>query len=169
MAAYSVTTSNWNSAAFWSSISQTGSGHTLDFSGLPSNFTISYDTDTGAVTISDGSTTYVIGDSSYTGTADATLGGTTSWHFFTSLSFNSGPTYVAGSYNGDVVTSGAGNDTIFANAGADSINAGDGDNIVNSGPDNDTVVTGSGADQIFTGDGNDSVIAGDGNDWGCPG
>lgn len=165
MAAYSVTTSNWNSAAFWSSISQTGSGHTLDFSGLPSNFTISYDTDTGAVTISDGSTTYVIGDSSYTGTADATLGGTTSWHFFTSLSFNSGPTYVAGSYNGDVVTSGAGNDTIFANAGADSINAGDGDNIVNSGPDNDTVVTGSGADQIFTGDGNDSVIAGDGNDY----
>ncbi|MCR9108822.1 hypothetical protein [uncultured Marivita sp.] len=57
MASYSVTTSNWNSPVFWASISQTGSVHTLDLSGLPSNFTISYDTDTGTVTIADGSKT----------------------------------------------------------------------------------------------------------------
>lgn len=61
---YTVTAANWNDPAFWSSISETTSGHTLDFSGLPSNFTVNFDPTVGNVlTIDDGTTSFVIGSS----------------------------------------------------------------------------------------------------------
>ncbi|WP_137701256.1 beta strand repeat-containing protein [Marimonas lutisalis] len=165
MATYSVTTSNWNSPAFWASVSQAGPGHVLDFSSLPSNYTVSYDTDTGAVTISEGTSSFVVGDTSYAGTPDASLGGTTIWHYFTTLSFGDGDHYVAGGYNGEVITTGSGDDTIFANGGADTVNAGDGNNVVYSGPDADSVTSGSGLDTILAGDGNDTVSSGAGDDF----
>ena len=77
MATYLVTTSNWNSPAFWSGISHGTSGHSLDFSTLPANFTVVYDTDTNSLALTDGSTTFIIGDVGFSGSPDATLGGTT--------------------------------------------------------------------------------------------
>jgi Ca2+-binding RTX toxin-like protein len=165
MATYTVTTSNWNSAAFWSGINQGTSGHTLDFSGLGAGFAVTYDTDADAVTISDGATSFVIGDVNYTGTADATLGGTTVWDNFTILNFGDAGYRIAGGFNGEVITTGLGNDTVFGNAGNDSITAGDGNNVVYGGTDNDTILTGAGEDQIFGEAGNDSINAGDANDF----
>lgn len=164
MAIYSVTTSNWNSPAFWSGINQGVSGHTLDFSALGGGFTVNYDTDTNSVTISDGAASFVIGDQDFAGTADATLGGTTIWDYFTTLVFAGGGHYIAAGFNGEIITTGAGHDTIYANGGADSIEAGDGNNVVYGGSGNDTVVSGAGTDQIYGGDGDDSLLSGDGTD-----
>lgn len=49
MATYTVTTSNWNSPAFWSGVSEGAGGHELDFSGLGSDYTVEHDVFSGQI------------------------------------------------------------------------------------------------------------------------
>ncbi|TCP44298.1 Hint domain-containing protein [Rhodovulum marinum] len=131
MATYSVTTANWNDPAFWSSISQGTAGHTLDFSALPASYSVFVDPVTGTITLSDGATTFVVGEAGYGGTADATLGGTTLLSYFTGL------------------TGGAGNDTLWGTAGNDTLSGRAGDDILRGGTGNDRLLGGDGADTIL--------------------
>ena len=62
MASYLVTTTNWNSSSFWSGIAETSEGHSLDFSGLPSSYSVDFDEAAEVVTISDGTTTFTVGE-----------------------------------------------------------------------------------------------------------
>ena len=77
MAVVTVTQLNWNDPFFWASISETSGGHKLDLSTLPSNFDVSADKATGTVTLTDGATTFTVGEAGYGGSSDATLGGGT--------------------------------------------------------------------------------------------
>ncbi|MCR9108951.1 Hint domain-containing protein [Marivita sp. XM-24bin2] len=165
MATYFVTSSNWNSSAFWSGINQSSSGHTLDFTGLASNFTIDFNADTGLVSISDGISTFLIGDATYGGSADAFLGGTTSWDFFTYLRLNSGENTVVTGSAADLITGDAGDDLINSGDGNDSIYGGTGDLLSpDSGSGNDTIFAGGGSDLVRGEDGNDSLSGEAGND-----
>lgn len=87
MTVYVVTTTNWNDPAFWSSIDQVGAGHTLDFSGLTSAYSITWDPTTGQLFISDGTTSFKVEDSTNPSgpPPDATLGGTTKWSLFRNI------------------------------------------------------------------------------------
>ncbi|WP_299723521.1 Hint domain-containing protein [uncultured Tateyamaria sp.] len=191
MATYTVTTSNWNNASFWSSISQSGPGHTLDFSALPSNFSVDFWPDASRIVISDGTSSFVIGDSDYGGSADATMGGSTQLEYFTNVRGSQGDDYTDGGGNNDTIYGNSGNDTltghegndsieggdgndeIYGGQGSDDINAGDGNDTVSGGSDNDTINGDAGGDSIFgdTGEdrvsggaGSDRVYGGDGND-----
>ncbi|THH38648.1 hypothetical protein E4Z66_03505 [Aliishimia ponticola] len=124
MTTYVVTTSNWNSAAFWNAIDESSSGHAIDFSGLPSTYLITVDSDNGRLTIDDGTTTYVVEDTSGTGPADATLGGATLFEYFDSFS------------------GGAGDDDIYGGSGDDTISGGDGVNVL-EGEDGDDYLIGN--------------------------
>lgn len=85
MSVYAVDSTNWDDPSFWAAISETSGGHTLDFSGLGPNFTLIFDPWLGTIQISDGSTAFLIGDATYGGGSDASLGGTTTLSFFTSV------------------------------------------------------------------------------------
>ncbi|CUH78600.1 Hint domain-containing protein [Tropicibacter naphthalenivorans] len=147
MATYTVTTTNWNSAVFWSGISEATGGHTLDFSGLGSGYTVNFNETLGEVTISDGATIFVVGDASATGGPyGASLGGGTVFDFF------------------DTILGSQGNDTIDSGTGDENIVAGGGDDVVVDNAGNDTIDTGTGDDTIFVASGADSVLAGDGSD-----
>ena len=113
MTVYVVTTANWNSPAFWSSISETLAGHTLDFSGLPSTYSVNYQNSLNYFTISDGSTIYTIGDSSYGGAADAVLGGTTVLDYFNVLEFSQGDDRAFGTSANDTIDGNGGDDTLM--------------------------------------------------------
>lgn len=63
MSKYTVTAANWNSAAFWSSISEGSGGHALDFGALGSAYSVSFDQANARITLSDGSTTSIAKDS----------------------------------------------------------------------------------------------------------
>lgn len=76
MTEYAVTTTTWNDPGFWASVNETGSGHTLDFSGLPSGYSVSIDQSAQQISISDGATQFTVGEPGDTG-ADATFGGAT--------------------------------------------------------------------------------------------
>ncbi len=75
MTVYTVTPTNWDDPAFWSGISESRSGHTIDFSGLPVNFTVNVDMDSGLATLDNGLSVFSIGDANYIGPANVTLGG----------------------------------------------------------------------------------------------
>lgn len=108
LAVFAVTTANWNDPSFWSSISLTGTGNTLDFSGLSANFEVLFSAETGEITLTDGTTTFTIGDASATGGPyDATLGGSTVLEHF------------------DTVHGGAGYNQIVPHLGDDTIYGGD--------------------------------------------
>ncbi|EBA07743.1 Hint domain-containing protein [Sagittula stellata] len=152
MATYVVTTSNWNQPSFWSGISA-ASGDTLDLSALGAAYSVDVDLATNMVTISDGVTTFSIGDAGSTGT-DAQLGSG-------SVDFFDGQFGTAGD---DTLDGGAGNDSLNGQAGDDSITGGTGD---------DTLIGGAGDDQLFGQDdgdffrvedgfGADTVVGGEG-------
>ena len=142
MTTYVVTTSNWNDPFFWSSISESGPGHTLDFSALSSNFSINFDADGNTTALSDGTTTFTIGEPG-TGGTDANLGGTSDWSFF------------------NTVFGSQGDDTQFGGTGLDVLSSERGDDSLFGGGDNDTLNAGTGNDYLEGGDGNDELV-GDG-------
>ncbi|MGJ8594585.1 Hint domain-containing protein [Sulfitobacter sp.] len=140
MAAYTVTTSNWNDPGFWSSISEGSSGQTLDFSALPSNFTIGFDPATNALTIGDGSTTFVVRDAGGSGPSDAVLGGGTLFSFFTNLIGSAGNDSFRGTSADEYFDGGGGNDTLYGEGGNDTLVGGDGVNILEGGIGDDSLV-----------------------------
>src|SRR6056297_4248079 len=118
MATYTVTTSNWNSTAFWSGIFESASGHTLDFSGLGAGFTLDSNAFTGIITMSDGATTFTVGEAGVTGT-DANFGGTTQLDYFTTISGTQGDDTADGTSADDVLDGNAGDDLFWGGDGAD--------------------------------------------------
>ena len=179
MATYVVTTSNWNDPAFWAGLSPVNDD-ALDFTALGPTYSIDFDLATRHLTLSDGTTTFVVGDPGDT-SADAQLGGTDVLafdRFFTGdgahgfalgsdvhvvVSGNGNDTVSAGDGN-DTVDAGAGSDSLDLGTGADSADAGAGNDTVLGGDGNDTILGQGGADVIDGGGGGDSVDAGDGND-----
>ncbi len=173
MATYSVTTTNWNSAAFWSAINESAVGHTLDFSGLPSSYTVVLDEAAGTVTLSDGFSSFVVGDSGSTASVDATMGGSTSLTFFDDIQGNGGADVidsgtgddtVDGSGGDDDISSGDGADFVTGGTGADTIDGGDGDDTLIGGSENDEINSGAGADQVAGGTGADTITNASGED-----
>jgi len=159
MTTYVVTPSNWNTAAFWQSISETTAGHTLDFSALGPGFTLQFDQTTGLIVLSDGATSFSVGEPGATGT-DANLGGTTQLDFFTDVVGTQGEDIFVGTSSSDTVIGGNGNDTLEGNAGDDSVDGGEGDDLVLGGSGNDEVRGGLGADTLRGGDGDDQLFGG---------
>lgn len=150
MTVFAVTTSNWNSPAFWSSINVTTGRHVLDFSGLPSNFNLIFDPTTDMFTMSDGATSFVVTDDNYAGPPmDASLGGTTVLSFF-SLVGTGGDDDWWGDNSAETIDGGAGNDTLLGWYGNDSILGGAGDDSIQGQFGNDTVDGGAGSDMIET-------------------
>ena len=147
MATYTVTSLNWNSAAFWSGITESAGGHTLDFSALGAGYTVTFNETLGEITLSDGATLFRIGDTGAAGGPyDATLGGATLVEYFDT---------VIGSAAGVTITSGTGDESVASGDGAD---------ILYDGAGNDTLDAGTGDDTVYAAGGNDSIVAGDGND-----
>ncbi|WP_326295436.1 Hint domain-containing protein [Mesobacterium hydrothermale] len=151
---YTVTTANWNDPTFWSGISEAAAGHTLDFSALGAGYTIDFDTTPGLLTLSDGTTTYAVGESGYVGATDTTLGGATLFDFFTTLSGTGGDDTLTGSDADDVISGNAGADVFHGGLGADQMSGGDGDDVfvVEDGYGDDTIIGGD------TGESNGDVI-----------
>lgn len=157
MATYTVTALNWNSASFWNSISEGTSGHTLDFSGLGSGFSVSHISGAGELVISDGTTTYTVGDIWYTGTSDAQLGGSTQFEAFTTMLLPDGSDYYAGSDRDETIDLGGGADTVFTSDGTDTVTGIDGDDFVNLGAGDEAISATGGNNTILGGDGNDTL------------
>lgn len=153
MATYTVTTSNWNDPAFWSAISETGPGHTLDFSALPSNFDVDVWPDDSRIIIDDGTTTFTIGDSDYSGTENTSFGGSTQLEYFTNVVGTQGGDLIDGDENADTIQGQAGNDVLVGNGGNDEL-YGDGGN--------DTLTGNAGNDTLYGNGGNDSLVGGTG-------
>ncbi len=133
MAVYVVDSSNWDDPSFWAGISEASSGHSLDFSALGGLFSLEFNPWTGAVTLSDGTSTFTIGDASYAGGgSDASLGGATLLSYFTT------------------VTGTQGNDTLHSSSGAQNLSGGAGDDrfVLYDGFGNDTIDGGSGTNTI---------------------
>ena len=103
LANFIVTASNWNSAAFWNGIDVSGPGHTLDFSALPSNFSVDFYPAATRILVSDGTNFFIIGDSDYGGGTAATMAGTTQLEFFTTVIGSDGNDMVDGGVNDDTV------------------------------------------------------------------
>lgn len=170
MTIYTVTTSNWNNPAFWSGINETTTGHTLDFTALGAGYTVTYDAESDNVVIDDGATSFTIGDSGFTGTADATLGGTTVWDFFTTLSFPEADDYIVGSDNADTINGGDGDDSIDGGGGNDWIEGStedgsiSGNSVLLGGSGNDTIFARAGDDVLSGGADADILLGGTGND-----
>ncbi len=191
MAVYSITTTNWNDPSFWATVNETGSGQTLDFWALPSTYSIVYDPEGGALTISDGTTSFVIGDSGYGGTPDATLGGSTQFSYLNIVYGSQGDDSFTGTAGSDTISGGGGNDSIDGGAGDDTLDGGDGNDTISGGDGidslhgglgddllkggaggdilygdegADTILGGDGDDLIYAGEGDDRIVAGAGND-----
>lgn len=173
MAIYIVTASNWNSAAFWSGITETGTGHTLDFSALDATYSVSVNQTTGVVTIVNGFDGYTVGEAGVTG-VNANFGGTTLLDYFTTISGAQSGDQVTGSAEDELLdgNSGddrmegmAGNDTFYGNGGADQMDGGDGADILYGGSGGDELYGGTGADQIFGESDNDTIDAESGDDF----
>ena len=175
MTVYFVTISNWNTPSFWSGISEGTSGHTLDFSGLTSAFSVDVDKATGEITIDDGATSFVIGESGYVGppAPDTNLGAGTSLDFFTSIVLPNGDASHIGDGANETLNGGDGNDSIEGLGGDDSIigglgddtlSGGEGINFLNGGGGADVITAGSGSDTTYGGNGNDTIALGAGDD-----
>ncbi|WP_139210042.1 Hint domain-containing protein [Palleronia pelagia] len=187
MTIYTVTTSNWNSPAFWSGISESSGGHELDFWDLPASYTVEVDLEAGELTLSDGTTTFTVGDTAATGTYDVTLGGATQFSFFNLVSTSQGQDTLLGTdaseefYGGDgadLIEGRGGDDAIFFWSGDDTVFGGDGNDLIedrsgfnytgenslDGGAGNDTVFAGGGNDILLGDAGADSLIGEDGND-----
>lgn len=163
MTTYLVTTSNWNDPAFWSGISESGPGAVLDFSALPVNYSVDFEALNGTVLLSDGSNSFSIGEPGDSGT-NATLGGTTQFAYFTTVSGSSNDDTIGGGVNADTLEGNAGNDTIAGDAGDDYIAGGDGDDVLLGWTGNDTLEGGAGNDRLQGQFGDDLVRGGEGSD-----
>ena len=172
MATYIVTTSNWNSAAFWSGISETATGHTLDFSGLGVGYRVDVNSFTGIITISDGVASFTVGEAGVTGT-NANFGGTTLLDYFTTIEGTQDADYVFGTDSNDVLDGNAGNDslygqlgddTLYGNGGADVLDGNEGSDLIYGGADNDRLFGWTGDDSLFGETGNDTLFGEAGND-----
>ncbi len=194
MATYSATIHNWNDPAFWASVQPSGNGHLLDFSALPSTFSVLYDGPAGVFMLSDGFSTFTVGSDGHGGPVDAHLGGgATSLSQFSSVwgtqgadvmtaragqsvfasegdnvvTGTAGDDVIGGQGGNDTIRAGAGNDIVFAGGGANTVDLGDGDDTFQSNdaePGTDRVFGGRGNDWINAGAGNDTLIGGSGND-----
>jgi Ca2+-binding RTX toxin-like protein len=161
MATYTVTPSNWNDPAFWSGISLSGAGHTLDLSALGAEYAARYDAESGALVISHGATSFTIGDAAYTATADASLGQGTYFAQFTALRMTGGDDHVTGSAYGEALWLGAGgNDTVIAQGGNDTVTGIDGGDFVDAGGGHDQLSASGGGNRLLGGDGDDTLSAG---------
>jgi len=163
MAIYTVTTANWNDPLFWSAISETTSGHELDFSGLGTTFSLDVHQVNGIITISDGVTTFTVGEAGVTGT-DANFGGTTLLDFFTSISGVQGQDIVDGTSGNDVLDGNSGDDTLLGADGDDTLYGNGGADILSGGGGNDLAYGGAGDDELFGGEGDDRLFGETGND-----
>ena len=173
MTTYVITASNWNQIAFWAAIAETVPGHTLDFSGLGPGFSTHVDQVSGIITISDGVTSFTVGETGVTGT-DATLGGTTLLDYFTTISGAQGNDRVSGSAADEVLDGNAGNDrmdgaggndTLYGNGGADQLDGGDGNDLVHGGADGDEIHGGAGDDALHGETGDDTIHGDAGRDF----
>jgi len=185
VATVTITSANWNSAAFWAGVSETAPGHILSFSALGPSFTVVVDHATGIITISDGVTTFTIGESGVAGT-DANLGGTTLLDYFNvnygssgadtfdadatpgaiTIYGNSGDDSLvasSGTY-GDSLQGNAGDDTVVGYGGNDTLYGQSGDDWLNGGADNDVLFGGSGDDNLRGDHGNDTLYGHSGHD-----
>ncbi|MGJ8605509.1 MAG: Hint domain-containing protein [Marivita sp.] len=173
MATYTVTTLNWTSGSFWASVSESSTGHTLDFSGLDPSFTVQVNQATGIITLSDGSTTFTVGEAGVSG-ADANLGGATLLDYFTSISGVQGADTVSGTAGADVLdgnsgadslSGDAGADTIYGNGGADTLVGNAGTDLIYGGADNDSITGDNNNDQLFGESGDDTLDGGNADDF----
>ncbi|PYG33079.1 hemolysin type calcium-binding protein [Pelagimonas varians] len=149
MATYTVTLSNWNSASFWSGINEGSGGHTLDFSGLGSGYTVEFDVQSGSITLSDGTDTYIVGDASSGGGADAYLDGGTQLEYFSNIVGTEGNDTLVSSSGDDTLDGGGGSDTFVVGTGNETIIGGE------TGDDMDIVDISAADDALnvtFTGD-----------------
>ena len=126
---YLIDIFNWNDPSFWSGLSEVGSGHTLDFSTLGTQFTVDVDPDAKTISLSDGSTSFTIGEPGALG-VDATFGGTTLLEFFTLLWGSAGSDTLSGTDDADTVDGDQGNDLLTGGAGDDSLVGGDGNDTL---------------------------------------
>ena len=181
---YTITPANWNNVAFWSAINDSSYFQELDFSALGPGYSVDYDLATGIITISDGATTFTVGESGVTGT-DANMGAQTLMENFTILRGTqgddvldvTGTSWFSTLYGGDgndtllggtgfdSLVGGAGNDYISGGSGDGYFLGGDGDDTILGGDDWETVIGGAGNDSIVGGAGNDSLLGEDGDDW----
>jgi len=153
MTTYTITTSNYNDPAFWSAISQSSGGHTLDFFYLPSSYSTSFNPDTGTLSFWNGSSWYTIGESG-NGSTDANLGSPTQFSYFD---------VIYGGEGADEIKGTSGDDFLAGDYGADVIDGGDGDDTIQGNWDNDTLSGGSGSDVFQLSDyaGDDIVDGGE--------
>jgi len=141
MAVYQVTEANWNDAAFWNGVSETGAGQTLEFSDLPDNFSVDVDAALGIVTISDGTSSFTVGEAGVGGT-DASFGAGTLLDYFTMLYGGAGEETIDGTASGDVIYAEEGDDTVAGRGGADQIDGGGGADSLSGGGGADTITGG---------------------------
>ncbi|MCC1495146.1 calcium-binding protein, partial [Cognatishimia sp. F0-27] len=157
MTVYLIDPSNWNDANFWNTIAESADGHVLDFSGLPSSFQLSMVSNTGKLSISDGTTTFVVGDASASGPVDAQLGLPTEFEYFSIVGASGNDTFT-GSSGSENFSGSDGNDSFYGNSGNDTLSGGDGDDtfsIYGSGGGLDQIDGGAGFDKIEGSTGND--------------
>ena len=157
MATYIVTTSNWNSVAFWNAITETGPGHTLDFSALPPSFVVDHYPTSGSIRIENGTTSFVIADSTRASTFNAQMGGTTELGFFTTIIGSRGDDLIDGYANDDTIEGRDGNDFIWGH---------DGDDQIEGDAGNDELYGDAGDDSLFGsgGTGSNNLEGGRGQD-----
>lgn len=155
---YFVTTSNYNDPAFWSAISESSAGHTLDFSALPSGWSVDYSAASTVLRLFDGSVWHTVGEAGDPAT-DYTFGAGTQFSYFSGLT---------GSDSGDSILGGDGDDTILTGLGNDVADGGAGNDFIDartSAVTSDTLTGGTGNDTIYAGNGTNVVDAGDGDDF----
>ncbi|WP_163846429.1 Hint domain-containing protein [Pseudooceanicola aestuarii] len=129
MATISITTANWNSPSFWSSINYGSGGHTFDFSSLPSNFTVSVNQMSGQLTIDNGSSDFTVRDATTNASADASMGGNTEFSFFDFV-LPDGNDWGRGDENANNFDGGGGDDTIEGGTEDDTISGGSGNDVL---------------------------------------
>ncbi|MEO9649083.1 MAG: Hint domain-containing protein [Roseobacter sp.] len=148
MTTYVITTSNWNDPSFWSGIDEDSEGHELDFSSLPSNFSVDFSSGSGSLTIFDGATNFRVANGNFGDSSDAWLGGDTDFSFFTSITTGDNADWLLGDDGDENFVGGGGDDTLFGRYGDDYIDGGDGDDLIQGQFGNDTVDGGAGSDTI---------------------
>ncbi len=147
MTVYVITESNWNNAAFWSGVNESGPGHSLDFDALPPNYTVETNAASGIITISDGTSSFTVGEAGVGGT-DANLGGATLLDHFTSLQGSEGGDSVQGTGSADRLDGDAGSDTIDGLGGNDTIDGADGGDSLSGGAGDDYITGGLTPDDV---------------------
>lgn len=154
MATITVTLTNWNDPTFWSSVNSS-SGDILTFSALPDTYSVNVDNLFGAISISDGTTSFVVADSVSSVASDAVMGGGSLLSHFA---------HIVGTAGNDTLEGTAGNDTLRGANGDDTLIGGDGDDRLEAGGNTgagDLLQGGSGADTLIDSYWNATLQGGD--------